>query len=265
MEYAWERDEAARRRGLTTNSARFVDIPLIDVIPIETWQHFRSWWCGQRARSRNESTNVPETSEFSGVETGTRVRDSRRRVANHDMSRQFVSTAVRATAVLTTFGSRCHEVLAGSYSRCCSGGGVHKNRTTAGGFRTAAIIWRTAGVAAARITTARGDTTGTSCRECPGTSTAEVRGTGEACAVVTRHLGFNSGRAVAVGSARSSAEACGTTAACVSCSHCSRRHLARGIGAEQSRIEDESGRGCGQGGPGEAARDRRHHGCPARR
>src|SRR5688572_14410008 len=94
MEYAWERVEAARRRGLTTNSARFVDIPLIDVIPIETWQHFRSWWCGQRARSRSERTNVPETSEFSGVETGTRVRDSRRRVANHDISRQFVSIAV---------------------------------------------------------------------------------------------------------------------------------------------------------------------------
>ena len=53
------------------------------------------------------------------------------------------------------------------------------------------IIWRTAGVAAARITTARGDITGTSCRECSGTSTAEVCGTGEACAVVTRHLGVN--------------------------------------------------------------------------
>jgi len=94
---------------------------------------------------------------------------------------------------------------------------VHENRTT-GGFRTAAIIWRTAGVAAARITTARGDITGTSCRECPGTSTAEVCGTDEACAVVTRHLGVNRGRAVSVSSARSSAEAGGaaaTTAACV--------------------------------------------------
>jgi hypothetical protein len=93
---------------------------------------------------------------------------------------------------------------------------VLEKRTTAGGLRTAAIVWRTAGVAAARITTARGDTTGTSCRECPGTSTAEVCGTGEACAVVTRHLGVNCGRAVS--SARSSAEAGGataTTAACV--------------------------------------------------
>ena len=71
--------------------------------------------------------------------------------------------------------------------------------------------------------------------------------------------------APSVGSARSSAEACGTTAACVSHSHCSRRHIARRIGAEQSRIEDESGRGCGQGSPGEATGDRRHHGCPARR
>ena len=89
-------------------------------------------------------------------------------------------------------GADAHEVLAGPYSRCCSGGGVHENRTTTGGFRTAAIIWRTAGVAAARITTARGDITGTSCRECQsGNSTAEVCGTGEACAVVTRHLGFN--------------------------------------------------------------------------
>ena len=43
MEYAWECVEAARRRGLTTNSARCVDAPLIDVIPITTWQHFRSW------------------------------------------------------------------------------------------------------------------------------------------------------------------------------------------------------------------------------
>ena len=146
------------------------------------------------------------------------MRDSRRRVANHDISRQFVSTAVRAAAVLTTFGSRCHEVLAGPYSRCCFGGGVLEKRTTAGGLRTAAIVWRTAGVAAARITTARGDITGTSCRECPGTSTAEVCDAGEACAVVTRHLGVNCVRAASVSSARSSAEAGGataTTAACV--------------------------------------------------
>jgi hypothetical protein len=72
--------------------------------------------------------------------------------------------------------------LLASYSRCCSGGGVLENRTTAGGLRTAAIIWRTAGFAAARITTARGDTTGTSCRECRQARTAEVCGTGEACA-----------------------------------------------------------------------------------
>ncbi len=143
------------------------------------------------------------------------MRDSRRRVANHDISRQFVSTAVRSAAVLTTFGSRCHEVLAGPYSRCCSGGGVLENRTTAGGLRTAAVIRRTAGVAAARITTARRDITGTNCRECPGTSTAEVCGTGEACAVVTRHLGVNC--AVAVSSARSSAEAGGATAATAAC------------------------------------------------
>ena len=152
------------------------------------------------------------------------------------MSRRFVSTAVRAAAVLTTFGSRCHEVLAGPYSRCCSGSGVLENRTTTGGFRTAAIIWRTAGVAAARITAARGDITGTSGRECQSdTSTAEVRGTGEAYAVVTRQLGFNSGRAAIGSNARCAAEACGTTAATaarVSHSHCSRWHIARRIGAE---------------------------------
>ncbi len=90
-----------------------------------------------------------------------------------------------------------------------------ENRTTAGGLRTAAVIRRTAGVAAARITTARRDITGTNCRECPGTSTAEVCGTGEARAVVTRHLGVNC--AVAVSSARSSAEAGGATAATAAC------------------------------------------------
>ena len=181
MEDARECVEAAHRRGLTTKSARRVVTSLIDVIPTTTWQQFRSWCCCQRARSRSVSTNVPETSEFSGAETGTRVHDSRGCVANHDMSRRFVSTAVRAAAVLrtfgSTFGSRCHEVLAGPYPRRCSGGGVHENRTTTGGLRTTATIWHTAGVAAARITTARGDITGTSGRECPGTSTADVCGT----------------------------------------------------------------------------------------
>src|SRR6185503_4372683 len=100
-----------------------------------------------------------------------------------------VSTAVRAAAVLTTFGSTCHEVVSGPYSRRCSGGGVHENPSAAGGFHTATTICRTACVAAARttarITTARGDSTGTTCRECSSDrTTAEVHGTGEAPNVV---------------------------------------------------------------------------------
>src|SRR6185503_4035002 len=74
---------------LATTGARRVDTSLTDVLPTAMWQHFRSSSCRQRARSRSVSTIVPETSEFSGVETGTRVRDSRRCVANHDMSRRL--------------------------------------------------------------------------------------------------------------------------------------------------------------------------------
>src|SRR6185503_186966 len=89
MELARKCVETARRRGLATNGARRVDTSLTDVLPTAMWQHFRSSSCRQRARSRSVSTIVPETSEFSGVETGTRVRDSRRCVANHDMSRRL--------------------------------------------------------------------------------------------------------------------------------------------------------------------------------
>jgi hypothetical protein len=263
MAFAWECVEAARRRGLTTNSAsgRYLahrcrsnhDVAALSLFVLSSAGAFPE---REHERSRNERV------------FGRGHRSASARLATMCRQPRHVATVCLDRCASDCrphkLWSRCHEVLAGPYARCCSGGCVHENRTT-GGFRTAAIIWRTAGVAAARNTTARGDITGTSGRECKSSnSTAKVRGTGEACAVVTRHLGFNRGRAAAVGSARS-AEACGTTAASVSHRHCSRRHIARRIGAEQSRIEDESGRGCGQRSPGEAAGDRRHYGCPARR
>jgi hypothetical protein len=84
-------DEAASHRGLTTNNARGVDtrsrrrseydVAALSLLFVPSAGTFPE---------RNE--NAPETSWFSRVETGARVHDSRRGVANHDMSRRFSST-----------------------------------------------------------------------------------------------------------------------------------------------------------------------------
>jgi hypothetical protein len=138
MEYAWECVEAARRRGLTTNSARALDAPLIDVIPTHNVAALslivvRSAGAFPGARARN----VPETSEFSGVETGTRVRDSRTRcrltTTYRDSSSRPLCERLPSSQLLgaDVMKSLLALTLAAALAVACS-----KNEQQQGGLRT---------------------------------------------------------------------------------------------------------------------------------